>query len=587
MRIVGSLARSVSGLALLLGAFGALTSAAQARPDGPAKDGEAWTAGPPSHHLVEPPEPRLFPIAPADPTKEPWFVELYPEYRVRMIHIDPLELNGVVATSVGWGEQRFRLDASMGYRGIGAIHMQVDALDGVIFGDNGEFGSVPEPTSGVGIASRQANNSGWRVGLMPGADPLQIESYGPVLRDIAPIAINYLYGEVILPFGLFRAGRQPVGDVGSVSLNDGRTGRNLWGASYFHESVDRLLFGTKISELFNVIQGGPGYVVDTSLDDGVFLGLVYDYLVEDEITTSADDLEGFSVQLDFKWRDPSQLLGDAFGPMRFTATGTYRWDERFNTSIFALPMRLDLSIENFNLHGELAYIRGTTRELSAGFAALTNAAVTDQDLALTAARVIAEYRLCPLTFRLEWGFADGDDDPRTTTPLTTTTWPHDTNLGLLLFEHTLAFQSARSAAVGIENLRQVEAESFPLTEISTEGRVTNVNALFPQVFWDVVPELRLKAGILFAWSAAPVTDPIQTLLAWDGTEIKDDALNYHGGKPGNYWGTEIDLGVEWTFKRMFQVAVETAVLLPGDALQDENGDAVPSWMFETRFTFRP
>ncbi len=533
------------------------------------------------------PEPRVFSIPPADASKDPWFVELYPEYRVRMIHIDPLEVNGTIATSVGWAEQRLRLDASMGYRGIAAIHMQLDALDGVIFGDNGEFGSNPEPTSGVGIASRQVNTAGWRVGLLPGADPLLIDSYGPVLRDIAPIAINYLYGEVLLPFGLFRVGRQPISDVGTVSLNDGRSGRNLWGESYYHESVDRLVFGTKISEVFGVIANGKDHVIDTATDDGVFMGLVYDYLVEDEITTSADDLEGFSVQLDFRWKDPSDALGDAFGPMRFTVTGTYRWDERFNTSIFALPMRFDLNIEQFRLQGELAIIRGTTRELSAGFAALTNAEVLDQDLALTSARLVAEYTLCPVTFRLEWGFADGDNDPRTTTPLTITSWPRDTNLGLLLFEHTLAFQSARSAAVGIENLRQVEADSFPLTEISTEGRVTNVNALFPQVFWDVVPELRLKAGVLFAWSAAPVTDPIQTLLAWDGTEIDDDALNYHGGKPGNYWGTEIDLGAEWTYKKMFQVALEGAILLPGDALQDENGDAVPSWMFETRFTFRP
>lgn len=541
-------------------------------------------AGHPAHAM--PPEPRLFSIPPADPTKDPFFVELYPEYRVRMIRINPLEVNGTTATNVAWGEQRFRLDASMGYRGVAAIHVQIDALDGVLFGDNGEFGVDPEPTSGVGIASRQVNTAGWHVGLLPGADPLQVDSYGPVLRDIAPLAINYLYGEVLLPFGIVRVGRQPVSDVGSVSLNDGRTGRNLWGASWYHESVDRLLFGTKISELFNVISNGPDYKIDTSLDDGVFLGLVWDYLVEDDVANPGDDLQGFSAQLDFRWKHP-RMLGDAFGPIRFTATTTYRWDDRFDTGVFALPLRLDLAIADFALHGEFSYIRGTTRELSAGFAALTGAPVTDQDIKLTAARLVAEYALCPLTFRLEWGYAAGDDDPRTSTPLTITSWPRDTNLGLVLFEHVLAFQSARSAAVGIENLRQVDSDSFPLTEISTEGRVTNVNAIFPQVLWDIVPELRLKAGVLFAWSATDVVDPIQSLLLWDGEQIKDDAVNYHGGKPGNYWGTELDLGLEWRYKSVFEVAVESGLLLPGDALEDENGDAVPSWLVETRFTFRP
>jgi len=291
--------------------------------------------------------------------------------------------------------------------------------------------------------------------------------------------------------------------------------------------------------------------------------------------------------VDFRWKDPSKSLGSAFGPMRLTATGTYRWEDRFNTSIFALPIRLELEIADLWFRGELSYIRGTSRELSAGFGALTGAPVIEQDLKLTSARAILEYTLCPVTFRLEWGYADGDADPRTSTPLTTTSWPRDTNLGLLLFEHTLAFQSARSAAVGIENLRQVSAQSFPLTEVATEGRVTNVSALFPQVFWEVVPELRLKAGVLFAWTARAAVDPIQSLLLWDGNEIADDAINFNGGRPGHYWGTEIDLGLDWRFKEMFEVAVETGVLFPGDALQDENGDAVPSWMFETRFTFRP
>ncbi len=539
-----------------------------------------------------PPEPKTFPIPPAridesgEKVESDWFIDVRPEYRARLIHIDPLEVNGVVATDVGWGEQRLRLDASLGYRGIGAVHMQVDALDGVLFGDNGEFGKAPEPTSGVGIASRQVNSSGWRVGLVPGRDPLQIDSYGPILTGIAPLNINYLYGEVILPVGLLRVGRQPVGDVGNVSLNDGRSGRNLWGVSSYHESVDRLVFGTKLSEIFNVIAQGPGYKVDTSLDNGIFLGLVWDYLVEDDITNSADDLQGFAAQLDFRWKDP-HVLGKDWGPIRLTATTTYRWDDRFNTSVFALPVRLSFDIERFSFIGEFSYIRGTTRELSAGFAALTSAPVADQDLALTAARVIAEYKLCDLTMRLEWGYADGDDDPRTSTPLELTSWPRDTNLGLLLFEHTLAFQSARSAAVGIENLKKIDAESFPLTEISTEGRVSNVNALFPQLLWDPSPNLRLKAGVLFAWAAVPVVDPIQSLLAWDGVEISDDLINYHGGRPGSYWGTEIDLGFEWRYKKFFELAVESGVLLPGSALEDENGDAVTSWMFETRFTFRP
>jgi len=537
--------------------------------------------------LALPPDPRLFEVPPAEAGKDDWFVEVHPEYRVRLIRIDPLEVNGTVAKDVSWGEQRFRLDASMGRRGLGAIHVQLDALDGVLFGDNGEFGKSPEPTSGVGIASRQGNLAGWRVGLLPGGDPLSVDGYGPVLRPIDPIEINYLYGEVFLPFGVVRIGRQPLSDMGTVSLNDGRSGRNLWGASYYHESVDRLLFGTKISELFGLIKDGPTYKVDRSLDDGVFLGVVYDYLVGDQIQSATDNLEGFAVQLDFKWKRPS-LLGDAWGPIRFTTTATFRSDDRFDTDIVALPTRLQLSVADFTFLGELSYIFGSTRELSAGFAALTNQPVTDQDVELLTARAVGEYTLADqLTFRFEWAYAKGDADPRSTTPLTISSWPRDTNLGLLLFEHTVAFQTARSAAVGIENLKNLDADSFPLTEVASDGRVINCNAIFPQVFWDALPTLRLKVGVLFAWSATDIVDPIQTLLGQDGISIKDDAINYNGGKPGNYWGTELDLGVEFRYEQMFDAVLEAAVLFPGNGLEDENGDAVNSWMLEARFVFHP
>lgn len=534
-----------------------------------------------------PPEPRLFEVPPAEAGKDDWFVSLHPEYRVRLIRVDPLEVNGNVAETVSWGEQRLRLDASFGRRGIGAVHMQVDALDGVLFGDNGEFGSDPEPTTGVGLASRQVNLSGWTVGLRDGEDPLDPSSYGPVLRGIEPIEINYVYGEVFLPFGVVRIGRMPISDMGTVSLNDGRSGRNLWGQSYYHESVDRLLFGTKISEIIGLISEGPTYIVDKSLDDGVFFGFVYDYLVGDEIHVGEDNLEGMAFQLDFRSKRPT-WLGEDWGPIRFTATGTFRWDDRFDTDIFALPMRLQLAYGDFSLVAELSYITGSSRELSAGFAELTGGLVTDQPIELITARVAPELEIADqLTLRLEWAYAKGDADPRTDSELSISSWPRDTNLGLMLFEHVVAFQSARAAAAGIQVLRDADAPSFPLTEIATDGRVTNVNALFPQVFWDVLPSLRLKAGVLLAWSDEPVIDPIQSLLNLDGVEIDDDLVNYNGGKPGSYWGTEVDLGIEFRYEQFFTAVLEAGVLFPGSALEDENGEAVNSWMLETRFVFTP
>ncbi|MEZ4266814.1 MAG: hypothetical protein R3F39_10580 [Myxococcota bacterium] len=533
---------------------------------------------------ARPPEPRLFRVPPApEDGSSPWVFEVHPEYRTRMVRIEPLEVNGTAATRVFWGEQRLRLDVTFARAGLGAVYVQADILDGVLFGDNGEFGKVPHVNSGLGIASKFPNNSGWQVGLLKGGDPLDADGYGPVLRDIEPLRINFAYGEVLLPVGLLRVGRQPTSETTWIAGNDGRTGRNRWGASSNHQAVDRIAFGTKLSEVVRLIRDGKEYVPNKAMNDGLIFAAAFDFLVLDDLALQTDDLRGLAFQ--FSWLSPGGPRLGKFTDIDLTAILTYRWEERFNTALFGIPIRLRFDYGPLRFAGNVMFIRGHTRELSAGLAKLTNDPVTDQKLAGLGAELVLEYKAGDFTMVAQWAYASGDADPRASTAQSSFSWPRDTNLGLVLFEHTLAFQSARSAAVGIENLRQLESESFPLTELSTEGRVTNVNAIFPQLYWDPFESLRLKAGVLFAWAASPVTDPIRTLLAYDGDKISDDALNYHGGKPGNYWGTELDLGIEYRYREFFEAVLEGGVLFPGSGLEDENGDAVPSWLVELRMTF--
>lgn len=542
---------------------------------------------------AQPIEPRVFktpPKVPAgsgdsvkkkEPKSKPFVFEIGAEYRMRWLTLRPLDVSGLLVENMSWGEQRVRLDMTLARPGLGALFLQIDALDGVLLGDNGSFGKEPEVSSGLGISSKRANRAGWRVALLPGADPFEPNSYVPALTGIQPLEINYAYGEVNLPFGVIRFGRQPIGTVGSVSLNDGMTGRNRWGVSWYHQSADRVLFGTKLSEVIERLRKGSKHVVDRSMDRGLFFGFAYDFLVQDELYRASDDLQSIAVQLDWRVKD-KRLLGIPMHQFRLTSTVSYRWEERYNTGVFGLPVRLNFDWGNFRLSGDVTFIEGSTRELSAGFSELTGRPVVDQKLSAWGARVSVEGKIGPVTLVGEWAYASGDDDPRPETPMTLFSWPRDTNLGLMLFEHTLAFQTARSAQVGIQNLKQLEAESFPLTELATEGRVTNVNAFFPQIFYDPLDSLRLKFGALFAWSASRTVDPIRTILAWDGKAIDDDAVNYNGGKPGSYWGTEFDFGIEYRYRKLFQIVVEGAVLIPGQGLRDANSDAVLSWMLETR-----
>ena len=85
--------------------------------------------------------------------------------------------------------------------------------------------------------------------------------------------------------------------------------------------------------------------------------------------------------------------------------------------------------------------------------------------------------------------------------------------------------------------------------------------------------------------AAPVHDPIQSQQKRDGTSIQDDLVNFNGGKPGKFYGTELDARIQWRYLEHFAFDLEGAVLFPGDALQDQDGNAVRSVLVQGRTTF--
>ena len=82
-----------------------------------------------------------------------------------------------------------------------------------------------------------------------------------------------------------------------------------------------------------------------------------------------------------------------------------------------------------------------------------------------------------------------------------------------------------------------------------------------------------------------MNDPVASLQRRKGLSIDDDLVNFVGGKPGRYYGTEVDLRVQWRFLDHFALDLEGAVLFPGDALQDQDGYAARSTLVQGRTTF--
>jgi hypothetical protein len=530
------------------------------------------------------------PTAGADERRQallPDWLNFETSYRVRSVYVDPLDLSGEAVTDVFWTEQRMRMDWGIQLARIGGIHLQLDVLDGVLFGDNGEFPGDPQSFSGVAVSSRRPNRTAWSIGARSGRDPLDPDSYVPVLGGVEPVRVHHAWAEVFLPVGLLRVGRQPQSLGDGISAHDGGD-YNRWGASSFSHTADRILFATKLDEAVRMMTAGPDYIPNVSIDEGLFFFLGYDWMVQDDIHASYDDL--YALLGGLQWRAPRvTLAGAVWRDILASWTVMHRRSPEFDSEVWAFPMRLSGGVGPVEADFQFSMISGSTREISEGFAALSGRQPVNQELSAFGGHGRIDVEVGPVDLTLELDYATGDGDPRPSTPLTMFSFARDFNVGLLLFEHVLAFESARSAAVGIENLAQLDAGSFPLTEVATHGRFTNALALFPQVRWRILESddhwLHMRFGVLMAWPDAGLVDPVLTTLQEDGLEITDDAVNFHGGDPGSYYGTEFDFQLEWRFREYFHWVGEAALLLPGDSLEDEHGNASPSFSFENRFVF--
>lgn len=497
------------------------------------------------------------------------------EYRANALYIHPISLNTEEDRNVSWLEHRLRLDAALDYEDTVKIITSADLLDGVLWGDNGTLLTDPPANSGIGVNTKSPNVTRPCIAYHGSGDPLEPSGYGWGLCSQEQLRIRRLYGEVITPVGALRIGRQPVGVGAALQQNDGDGRRNRFGFARSGQSVDRVMFATKPLEGFK-----PEEERNRSADEGFFVILAYDRLVSDDLRTFNDDVQQAIVAV--RLLEPEYSAGENLEVLSFW---THRWDERFRTSINSFGLRAMSRFGDVYAGVEGATNIGKTREIAEAYNAITNDPVVDQPIRQFGARATIRYDKPVYTAYLEANFASGDEDPQARTPLTQFTWAEDTNVGLLMFKHALAFQSARAAAAGVEVLKRLGAASYPAEAVDTRGAFTNAFAIFPQ--FDLRPHrnVLLRGGVLMAWAPARVVDPVKSLLQRDGVTIEDDLVNFAGGRPGSFYGTELDGRFQWRYEDHFAFDLEGAILFPGDAFQDVNGYAVRSVLVQARTSF--
>ena len=543
------------------------------------------------------------------------------EYRDRIVWINPLEVNGEVADDVGFADQRLRLDLGVSYKGLVSVKSQVDVLDGVLFGDNGFWGDLSTTESGLplrpkeGIKSSALVPNDGRVGIGlidPSLPPIESDSYGPVLLEAEPIEVNRLWGEVLLPVGLLRAGRQPATIGRSILVNDG-DGRNEFGVSKYGDTVDRVLLGTKPIEIARVIRAGfDTSVANSSLDEGLITVFAFDFVALNDIAVSGDDVRQL-VAAAFYRLPAFSVLGVRGTDLELAFTAAYRWGGvyyRYTTEeagfvdgvwqsweenrrdhlgiyVTSLSSHVAFRTHGFRFYFEVAPVLGHTEEVGRTINVATPNFYPTDNLKIRQLGMQADlaYDVGDWTFALEFDYASGDADPKDDV-LEEFMFAEDTNVGMLLFEEVLAFKRAQSAAAGTWSLLNSydgldqEPPSVPPTRIASIGSFSNAVALLPKVTWRPAPSLAMRGGVLVAWAEEDVIDPTPLRLL-EGNPRQ----NYNGGPAGNFYGVELMARIEYALHDHFILDLEGAYLFPGDALEDADGRAVNSYLVELRFQF--
>lgn len=497
-------------------------------------------------------------------------IRLGTEYRAVATAITPVSLGQDYNKKMSWFEHRLRVDATADYKDVVRVVTSIDALEGVLWGDNGSFGGTPAATSGLNANVINVNSTRMCTVNYDPSRPADPNAYRTGLCDAPALSLRRLYGEVLTPIGMIRVGRQPFTLGAGVSVNDGDGRRNRFGISYRGNTADRVLFATKPLEGFK-----PRERRNKSDGEGLFLILAYDKLVQDQPQKFKDDAQEFNTAL--RWLVP-HYRGVKDVEARFTHT--HRWDRLYGTVIDAFGGRFMAKAGDFSFGVDGAVITGKTREVSEAFRLINNDPVSSQRIKQAGVRAVVRYDRKFFTAYLEGDFASGDSDPKPRSALSQYKFAEDSNVGLLLFEHVLAYQTARTAAAATALFQSLGSPTIPVDAIATRGSFTNAVAFFPQFDIKPLKNVLFRGGVLLAWAPAKVNDPIASQQRKDG-----QLENFVGGKAGQFYGTELDARIQWRFVEHFAFDLEGAILFPGSALQNLDGYATRSVLVQGRTTF--
>jgi hypothetical protein len=438
--------------------------------------------------------------------------------------------------------QRLRLQPRIGYGEHLTLHLTVDALDDVVWGDN------------AGLAS---------TALFAG-DPSLTGTTG---SETPMVTVRHAWVEAKLPIGALHVGRVPSEWGLGLLTDDGFGFDDEFGDNHYGTTYDRILFATKPISIVRAIMGLES--IDTPLVLAVFWEkLVEDFLEEGHRRPSydagwlgnhEDDVDDWVVVLAWDQHDL-----DWFGPSDAIEAGfyfVYREQPLTSSQVYIYDAYAKVRLWDFRLEGELYAIDGSTYAIPLGPEDPATGLYPYKEADILGWVLRVAWSRWLFTVQAEAGRASGDDDPMDTNFSGHSLHP-DYNVGLILYEELLA-QRTREAWADNEGLW-------------SKGGVYNSYYFMLTAKAEPLPGLEIVLGVLTAW-ADRVCDAV-----YQGIGCPDPAAHPN-------LGVEIDLAVRYRFYDDHARAV-----IEGGWLRPDNDtfnlgpyglSDTDMWTLQTRFAF--
>lgn len=465
------------------------------------------------------------PLPPADDA-------FHAEWRARGIGVGeyPLDAAGTTMGQSAYAEHRLRLSAFF-KNGPVAVTADADLTNGLLVGDTAD---EPFPF----VAYRRDRFGG--------------------LADASSVFLRQLSMEATTPLGVARVGHMPSRWGLGLVANDG-AGVPDWGDHYFADVVERAFFGTRP---FARGEGPMSALVVGAGADIVFRDQTADLVRGDRayqgVATVLWAPAGSSSRAGVYAVRRTQVDRDGYYMRVWVIDGHARWHKE------AGPMSFHLEGEFARVFGETNTVRdiyetsraidqlGAAFEIGAGFGGSGEEGPRRVEAIVQA------------------GYASGDDRPHDGR-LTGFKFDPEYNVGFILFEEVLAWQTAASArSVADPDIfgRPAPGARF----LPTEGAVTNATYVMPTVRYSPFPALTMRAATLVARADRPLDDPWQTMAMHGG--VRHTAMG--STTTSRDLGVEVDLGARYTWTRAKRPSISADLqigrFLPGDAFVDEAGE---------------